>query len=74
MYQSGRAGDEAKKRKSPAKSGRVGITVTVVNNVMIMIVMMMITLHCPMSRTLFTNIPTFSTLQNDIEMFLKTFQ
>ena len=25
MYQSGRAGDEAKKRKSPAKSGRVGI-------------------------------------------------
>ena len=27
MYQSGRAGDEAKKRKSPAKSGRVGIYV-----------------------------------------------
>ena len=27
-YQSGRAGDEAKKRKSPAKSGRVGIYVT----------------------------------------------
>ena len=26
MYQSGRAGDEAKKRKSPAKRGRVGIT------------------------------------------------
>ena len=26
VYQSGRAGDEAKKRKSPAKSGRVGIT------------------------------------------------
>ena len=26
MYQSGRVGDEAKKRKSPAKSGRVGIT------------------------------------------------
>ena len=25
MYQSGRAGDEAKKRESPAKSGRVGI-------------------------------------------------
>ena len=25
MYQSGRAGDEAKKRKSRAKSGRVGI-------------------------------------------------
>ena len=25
MYQSGRVGDEAKKRKSPAKSGRVGI-------------------------------------------------
>ena len=25
MYQSGRAGDEAKKHKSPAKSGRVGI-------------------------------------------------
>ena len=29
MYQSGRAGDEAKKRKSPAKSGRVGITAIV---------------------------------------------
>ena len=27
MYQSGRAEDEVKKRKSPAKSGRVGITV-----------------------------------------------
>ena len=26
MYQSGRAGDEAKKRKFPAKSGRVSIT------------------------------------------------
>ena len=26
MYQSGREGDEAKKRKSPAKSGRVGTT------------------------------------------------
>ena len=26
MYQSRRAGDEAKKRQSPAKSGRVGIT------------------------------------------------
>ena len=26
MHQSGRAGDKAKKRKSPAKSGRVGIT------------------------------------------------
>ena len=26
MYQSGRAGDEAKTRKSPAKSRRVGIT------------------------------------------------
>ena len=26
MYQSGRAEDAAKKRKSPAKSGRVGIT------------------------------------------------
>ena len=26
MYQSGRAGDEVKKRKSPTKSGRVGIT------------------------------------------------
>ena len=26
MHQSGRAGGEAKKRKSPAKSGRVGIT------------------------------------------------
>ena len=31
MYQSERAGDEAKKRKSPAKSGRVGITVTSFN-------------------------------------------
>ena len=29
MYQSGRAGDEAKKRKSPAKSGRVGITTSI---------------------------------------------
>ena len=29
MYQSGRAGDEAKKRKSPAKRGRVGITMTI---------------------------------------------
>ena len=29
MYQSGRVGDEAKKRKSPAKSGRVGITVII---------------------------------------------
>ena len=28
MYQRGRVGDEAKKRKSPAKSGRVGITET----------------------------------------------
>ena len=27
MYQSRKAGDEAKKRKSPAKSGRVGVTV-----------------------------------------------
>ena len=27
MYQSGRAGNEAKKRKSPAKIGRVGIYV-----------------------------------------------
>ena len=26
MYQSGRAGDEAKKSKSPTKSGRVGTT------------------------------------------------
>ena len=26
MYQSGRVRDEAKKRKSPAKIGRVGIT------------------------------------------------
>ena len=26
MYQSGRAGDKAEKRKSPAKSGKVGIT------------------------------------------------
>ena len=26
VYQSGRVGDEAKKCKSPAKSGRVGIT------------------------------------------------
>ena len=29
MYQSGRARDEAKKRKSPAKRGRVGITMTI---------------------------------------------
>ena len=29
MYQSRRAGDEAKKRKSPAKRGRVRITVTI---------------------------------------------
>ena len=29
MYQSGRAGDEAKKRKSPAKSGRVSISVII---------------------------------------------
>ena len=29
MHQSGRAGDEAKKGKSPVKSGRVGITVNV---------------------------------------------
>ena len=41
---------------------------------MMMMMMMMITLHCLMSRTLFTNIPIFSTLQDDIEMFLKTFQ
>ena len=27
-----------------------------------------------MSRSLFKNIPIFSTLQNNIEMFLKTFQ
>ena len=27
MYQSGLVADEAKKRKSPAKSGRVGISV-----------------------------------------------
>ena len=33
MYQSGRAGDGAKKRKSPAKSGRVGIYVIVCGNV-----------------------------------------
>ena len=26
MYQSGRTGDEAKKRKSPTKSGKVGIS------------------------------------------------
>ena len=32
-----------------------------------------ITLHCLMSRTLFTNIPTSSTPQNVVEMFLKTF-
>ena len=30
MYQSGRAGDAAKKRKSPSKSGRVGITAIVI--------------------------------------------
>ena len=33
MYQSGRAGDEAKKRKSPAKSRRVGITAAGSQNV-----------------------------------------
>ena len=33
MYQSGRAGDEAKKCKSPAKSGRVGITANTTINV-----------------------------------------
>ena len=38
------------------------------------IIMIMTTLHCPMSRTLFTNIPMFSTFQNDVEMILKTFQ
>ena len=32
MYQSGRVGDEAKMRKSPAKSGRVGITAKVANH------------------------------------------
>ena len=36
MYQSGRAGDEAKKRKSPAKSGRVGIYANL-NNVAILL-------------------------------------
>ena len=35
MYQSGRVGDEAKKCKSSAKSGRVGITGTVIMNVII---------------------------------------
>ena len=30
MYQSGRVGDAAKKRKSPGKSGRVGITAIVI--------------------------------------------
>ena len=30
MYQSRRAGDKAKKHKSPAKSGRVGITAAVI--------------------------------------------
>ena len=34
---------------------------------------MMTTLLCPMSRTLFTNIPMFSTFKNDLEMILKTF-
>ena len=34
MYQSGRAGDEAKKRKSPAKSGRVGIYAITYTNTM----------------------------------------
>ena len=40
MYQSGRAGDEAKKRKSPAKSGRVGIYELVerISNVLITVV------------------------------------
>ena len=33
-----------------------------------------ITLHCLMSRTLFTNIPTSSTPQNVVKMFLKTIQ
>ena len=38
-------------------------------NIMI-IMMMMISLHCPMPRKLFTNILMLSTLQNDVEMFL----
>ena len=32
MYQSGRAGDKAKKHKSPAKRGRVGITADLGSN------------------------------------------
>ena len=32
MYQSGRAGDEAKKCKSPTKSGRVGITASILRS------------------------------------------
>ena len=38
MYQSGRAGDEAKKRKSPAKSGRVGITAFAISSKIMLIV------------------------------------
>ena len=33
MYQSGRAGEEAKKRKSPAKSGRFDITEIVIQQI-----------------------------------------
>ena len=37
--------------------------------------MMMTTLHCPMSGTLFSNFPMFSTFpKNDVEIILKTFQ
>ena len=33
MYQSGRAGDEEKERKSPAKSRRVGISASGIQNI-----------------------------------------
>ena len=42
--------------------------------IIIMMMMMMTTLHCPMWRTLFTNIPMSSAFQNDVEIILKTFQ
>ena len=42
--------------------------------IIMIIMMMMTTLHCPVSRTLFTNILMFSTFQNDVKMILKTFQ
>ena len=36
MYQSGRVGDEEKERKSPAKSGRVGISASGIQNIITM--------------------------------------